>query len=473
MFTIEKVNPEKAAKTLPHSANVFHEALADGGDYYHVSNPNGDYDISYQANQEWFTGRIPAYMGKLLPNYRIYDEYDAESLDIITFKDYEQIFCTQATEYSIAIARIALQNTELPVYFLDPRAAWFLAPHERLFIGQKPAESKLTLLIVAGCGLGFVRGVDELKSDAPMSDIFVFNSLFWVQHILKGRKMKEVKYMEFPFARSSMGIGGMLVQTRQSALMAEQLGWRLVYNGDTLGKFRMKDLAKFYKLDLSCPDSTPENTFVVENSHRLGVIRRTFELSAALDDSILQDRFRRELAEYEEAIFSGHRTLGLLMRGTDYISSGMAASIRPQGTVEEMLPLVCEWMETGNYDRVFLATEDQDILNKMREALGNKLIAVSQERHSVHEFEEHQVINELEKQLYTKEEYHDRVIENTISYFYALHILSNCQAFLCSGQNNGWDTVCAMNNGRFERCDRMRLVPVLSPRRSQNASSTD
>ena len=62
-----------------------------------------------------------------------------------------------------------------------------------------------------------------------------------------------------------------------------------------------------------------------------------------------------------------------------------------------------------------------------------------------------QIINELEKQIYTEKEYDDRVIDTTINYYYALHLLSRCDAFMCSGQNNGWDTVNAMNGGKFER----------------------
>ena len=38
-----------------------------------------------------------------------------------------------------------------------------------------------------------------------------------------------------------------------------------------------------------------------------------------------------------------------------------------------------------------------------------------------------------------------------ISIFYALYILSRCDAFLCSGQCNGWDNVLSLNGGKYER----------------------
>lgn len=460
MFSIVTYTPEIEAKTLTHSANVFHEALADGGDYYHVSVPMGSYDISYRMNHDWFAANLPAYAGKTYPDYLTYDEYDAGSIDLITFKDYEQLFCKQLTEYSIAIARIALANTTMSVYFVDPRAAWFFAPNDRVHIGQPPAD-RLTLMLVGAIGYPFARNVGGVGSNFPMSDIRTFHSLFWIQNELNGRSLKDIRYLEFPYGKSNIGIGALLVKTKEAEIAAKQLGWEIAYNGDVIGKFRVTDLAKFYKLDYRRPDSTPENTISLFNASTLSLIRRTYEIHAVLDDTILCDSFRHELAEYEEAVLGGHRTLGLLIRGTDYISSGLSSSMsRRQATAEEMLPVVREWMESGSYDRVFLATEDKDILNQMRETLGSKVVAVSQERHSVSEFEKGQVINELEKQLYSEEEYNDRVIETTINYFYALHILSNCQAFLCSGQNNGWDTVCAMNGGRFERCERMNASPA-------------
>lgn len=455
MFSIETYNPEKKAKTLTHSANVFHEALADGGDYYHVSGPMGDYDISYKMNMDWYAKLLPPYVGKVLPDFLTYDEYDTESIDLITFKDYGQMMCMQANEYSIAIARIALRETQMKVYFMDPRAAWFLDPSDRLFIGQKPTEQKLTLLLVGAMGNSFAKSGTDLATTPPMSDIFIFLSLFWLQDILDGRKMKDIKYLEFPYGQSAVGIGGLLLKTKETFALVNSLGWDIVFHGDTIGKFRVEDLAKYYQLDFRRPDSTPENTVACSYAGRINVIRRSFEISVTLDDSVLQDGFRKELEEYEEAILSGHRTLGVLMRGTDYISSGIGKTIRRQATVEEMIPVVQAWLEMDGYDRIFLATEDKDILSKMRETFGSRVIAVAQERHSVSEFEQGQIINQLEKQLYSEEEYNDRVIENTINYFYALHILSKCQSFLCSGWNNGWDTVCAMNGGKFQRVEKM------------------
>lgn len=57
-----------------------------------------------------------------------------------------------------------------------------------------------------------------------------------------------------------------------------------------------------------------------------------------------------------------------------------------------------------------------------------------------------QIITEYEKEK-NKEDYEAKLEDTTINYFYALYILSRCDAFLCSGQCNGWDNVLSLNGG--------------------------
>ena len=76
---------------------------------------------------------------------------------------------------------------------------------------------------------------------------------------------------------------------------------------------------------------------------------------------------------------------------------------------------------------------------------------MAQERHSVSEFRQGQIISDLEKELFSEEEYDKQIEDTTINYFYALYMLSRCDSFICSGQCNGWDVVNDFNEGRFKR----------------------
>ena len=152
--------------------------------------------------------------------------------------------------------------------------------------------------------------------------------------------------------------------------------------------------------------------------------------------------------EYAEAVLGGHKVLGVLIRGTDYIVAKMSGT-RQQATVDDMLPMIREWLDTDGYDWIFLATEDQDILERMKKEFGKKIRVVSQVRHKVRDFENMRLLSEIEK----KEQADNAglVEDNTVNYFYALYLLSKCESFMASGQCHGWNVVNSFNHGKFKR----------------------
>lgn len=453
MITIEAFDPSCEAPVLEHGENVFHAALAGGAARYHVHNPAAqDYDLVYKKNMECLRPILPPYAGEIIPDFKNYDENDASLLDLDTLTFFDRWVAVNANEYSIAIAKVLLQFTDREVYFLDPRAAWFLAPHERLHIGAMPQQMQGTGMLVGALGVGFIMGV-TVDSSSKLSDIFIFHSLFFRQHMFWGKDVSRVKYIALPFGTTLGGIGMLLSVGVHAGVYVRSLGMEPASKSDTFGRFHVDALGKYYKMDFRRADSTEENTIEVKSFGSLTTMKAYNDIGNIITDDILQDKFRADLAEYEEAVLGGHNVLGVLIRGTDYHTSGLNAdgSSRRQVSAAQMLPTIKAWMEKFGYDRVFLATEDKDILNEVRAALGSAVIAVAQERHSVNEFEQGELIKDLEKKIYAAEEYEDRVMETTVNYFYALHILSNCRAFLCSGNNNGYDTVMTMNNGRFER----------------------
>ena len=470
MFTIIDYDKEREAKTLEHSSQIFHQALADGDSYYHVYHDSGpSYDILYKGNTEWLGDRVPAYAGNLLPEYREYDEYEEESIDIEFLQAYRRYVCYTLTEYSIAIARSVLSYTDGEVYFADPRILWFIEPDARLHILSEEIfynsqiaddnQADRTIYLVGPLGKGFGKGETVDENYNKKSDLFVFHSAFYLQDMLRGRKRQDMKYIAYPMARSAMGIGGILINTSTYQEYARQLGLQIAHNGDHIAKFRVSDLERYFCLNFRREDSREDNTLIVDKVPYVYLTWRYYQIASGWNPDIIVERFRRELEEYAEAVIEEKRTLGLLIRGTDYKSTGMTGS-RQQATVEDMIPLIDRWVEDYGYELLILATEDQDILDQMVARYGHRLRAIAQERHRASEFHQGQIINDLEKEIYTEEEYDSRVLDNNINYFYALYMLSRCDAFLSSGQNNGWDTVCAMNEGRFERKHRLTVEEV-------------
>lgn len=83
------------------------------------------------------------------------------------------------------------------------------------------------------------------------------------------------------------------------------------------------------------------------------------------------------IREYEkgkaEELFSNHHTLGLFLRGTDYVYRKPIGHER-QPTLFMALDKVDEFLNKYPIDRIFLVTEDADIYAKVKEKYGEKVV---------------------------------------------------------------------------------------------------
>ena len=113
--------------------------------------------------------------------------------------------------------------------------------------------------------------------------------------------------------------------------------------------------------------------------------------------------------------------LGALIRGTDYITTKMTGE-RKMATVDDMLPMLREWMEKDGYDAIFLATEDQDILDRMVKEFPGKIRVISQERRRVSDFKNTVTIAGIEKEEGAEKDYDAILEDDTVNYFYALYM---------------------------------------------------
>ena len=395
----------------------------------------------------------PAYVkGPYMLRYRAYDETDRDTLYLDFLDGLSHLELEEVNEYTVALTKVALSFTYMDVYCEDPRILWFFPASERVHVTdelpQLPAEETLYVQRERLCGLeggGFGR----------LSALYAFHNVFFFQGLLDGRDRERFKYAAITMGNAG-GIGAVLAFSRRYKKAFERFGLRLVNRKDRVGRFKAEMLDKYFSLGLLAEDATDENTLMVENSLILTKTKCVYGTSGATDVSILSDSFRNEMDEYYDSIFAGKKMLGILIRGTDYISSGLDGA-RLMATVSQMLPTIHQWMDEDGYDRIFLATEDKDILAQMRDEFGKKVIVVSQERRSVSEFRPGEVMSDLEKKTYAPEEYDERLEDMTINYFYALYLLSRCDSFMCSGQCNGWDVVRDFNGGKFERCYKFQV----------------
>ena len=454
MFKIEKFDPDAEAKTLRHSDNLFHEALKydlESKLRFHVKNDKGgDFDIVYWDNNDDIEpiDTYPKYVKPpYMTKYLKYNETDKNSLYLDFFKGLNRCIFEELNEYTIVLTKVMLSYTDLEIYCLDERIYWFVDEDPRLHIIQELPEDRFaegTFYIQAEIRTGL-----EDYSFNRLSSTYAFHNIFFLQWMLDGKDFKNYRFFTMAI-NDTGGIGSVLSSYKTNKQAAETFGLKFVSpNVDHFGKFPRSMVEKYFAVDIWDADANEENTLVVPDLVLFYKTKFYCGLRASLDVDSISTAFREEMDEYYDAVLGEKKSLGLLIRGSDYISTGLSG-IRKMATVEQMTPKIRQWMEDYGYEKLFLATEDADILAAMRKEFGKKLIALSQKRLSVSNLRSGQVISEYEKET-GGEDYNAKLEDTTINYFYALYILSRCDAFICSGQCNGWDNVLSLNDGKFER----------------------
>lgn len=151
---------------------------------------------------------------------------------------------------------------------------------------------------------------------------------------------------------------------------------------------------------------------------------------------LINDRVKAEIDHVRTtALPVPERTIGVLIRGTDYTISHLPGHTI-MASPEQVMEKIKEYENSGDYDWIFLSTEDEDILKKMIELCGDRLCYIDQKRFRINP-------NEL-----LADQKKDRENDGWLKgkeYLTTLKLLSECGAFIASGSCCG--TECALNSG--------------------------
>ena len=454
MLTIEEKN-DAACSALAHGENVFHEALVlvqKGETRFHVSGSGiPEYDLVYTENRHLFPKRAEMMIAQitngrsLYAPFTDYDEDDTGNLCLEFFTQFDRMEIENADEYSVVSARVALKHTGMEIWCADERIRRFIEETERLHIVQELPESS---------GARTLRVTDDpmdfgyMKRDwSRLCSVAVFQNLFFWQAFTK---KKQIRYMQVALFETE-GIGGIFSSMSVASNLAALKGWKAYLKP---GSTRYPDslLGKYFNIPARPDDATEDNTAVVDDIPWIYMTWLRFQYPANYDAGILKESFRAEMEEYARGVFRGQKFLGVLARGTDYITSKQGPE-SVHARVKDMVPVIREWIVEDGYDKIFLATEDSDILDKMREEFPGMVLVVGQERYRVSDLrrQKTRLIYELEKKVHSESAYEASLEDTTVNYMYALYLLSKCDAFLCSGRCNGYDVVNAIKTGSFAR----------------------
>lgn len=451
MYLIDKKIPGDCP-VLYHGAAIFDEARLCGAGRIHVLFPGGeDYDLVHISNADC----LPDFIRNRWKDQRCYPEYETYSINESSslYLDFFRIFRTvvfrSANEYTVALAEVLLRYTTLHVVTSDDRMAWFFKDRI-LCLPESELPSGRDVLDIGDVADDAVFDLSFHK----IGPVCAFHNVFFLQG------QGALSLSDTPFAElmidEAAGIGSVLNNLYRFRTALASVGLIPVVRGEKVGHFRVSFLEQYFNLDLRDPRATETNTLTFTEMSTLSATMFLDWVDPKLDLSILRSRFLDEMKEYADAVLGQRRILGVLIRGTDYLIVHKDGPRKMAG-VDQMIPMIREWIEEFGYEGIFLATEDSDVLARIRAEFGSCVRVIAQERHSVSDLEGHLLLAELEKK--SASDYDASVIENTVNYFYALYMLSRCSAFLCSGPCNGFDLAVGFNGGQYERTHLFRNRP--------------
>lgn len=138
-------------------------------------------------------------------------------------------------------------------------------------------------------------------------------------------------------------------------------------------------------------------------------------------------------------IGGGSHVLGLLCRGTDYIAKRPYAH-RIQPTIEQIESKVDDFLNNHPVDRIFVATEDEDILAALCSHYGEKVVYIDCPRLRV-------TPGESVAEGYAKKKVNRK--KNGLDYFAAISLLSRCD-YLIAGKTMATQFIRTMRDRDFK-----------------------
>lgn len=178
------------------------------------------------------------------------------------------------------------------------------------------------------------------------------------------------------------------------------------------------------------------NRNVVDDKKALENLRNIYHNHFKMQETAL-----KEFCSEYQRIFGEDRdsVVGVIFRGTDYKNMNPANHyIQPE--LEEFVSFCDSYMQERNCKRLFIATEDAEVLEYFKGVFGEKLLYTNQLRYS-------DTGNKFLYQITNKRE-NDKYIRG-IEYLTALYCLTKCD-YLISGRNAGLNGVLILKENEYK-----------------------
>lgn len=184
----------------------------------------------------------------------------------------------------------------------------------------------------------------------------------------------------------------------------------------------LEEVYKSRNVIMSTGDAPESLLGDVYDSLKLWENHRIIEKYIHLNHSVEEKCIR----EAERLGFGKHSIMGVKCRGTDFVSAQPKwHSIPPdaQQTIDKIEELIKKW---GEYEFIFVATEDEQLFGKMKAYYGNKMISNKTERLSAAETKGKWLNEVFDSGEYPRGYKYDRMLEYLISVW----LLAQCDVLV-------------------------------------------
>lgn len=390
-----------------------------------------------------------------LSNHWEYSTSD-EGLDYSYVDRYQLIIFQTLEEYSYHSARVAMKhNPELTIAFLDPNAAYLFRENEKLLLAG--SEEELFEKHPELKELKTLRVHSEMKWDVSgvfMGDVSsyeVMTSLYWIKReFYYGPENPDKTFylIKQPVKENGLtalinnvvGVKQMIRVLRPDYIPVVDLGiandpnqfqgtsgedvWGMFF--EQLSPYSLQEVYNSQHVILDQNSNLNLNPYMTEFTFS----NMRAELFYGPD---LQ--FRPEIVEYTQKeldrIFPSEkkRILGVVVRGSDYLIPRTAKHVPHGISTEETLEKAVQYVSEKGYDLVYLATEEQSILELFANSvLKDKLFYTNQNRLDYRK-EEYQ--NKLLLEVFGEDQ-SDDPYRRTLDYIVTLEGLTRCDALLAN-----------------------------------------
>jgi hypothetical protein len=185
-----------------------------------------------------------------------------------------------------------------------------------------------------------------------------------------------------------------------------------------------------------CPKDAFFMGHFYDDEKKINFFRELFSKYIKFNEEI-EKSFNGRLSD----LFGNDNVVGVLCRGTDYILfKPQNHPVQPEP--EMVVQKVADVMKTYACNKVFLATEDADILDLFQKYFKTSLLYIDQVRLSKSEMINNKWLAFEKNKLYPNRD----KLNEAIDYLFAMYALSKCKCFV-SGRTGGAKGVLMMTKG--------------------------